>query len=120
MSALRFCTVTPCCFTALASTNVTVEGVVMRDSCRWTMLVRNGSEGITFDNVKVIGTPIDAIERGEGRDIFKQTMNELGIEMAAEMIAKIKDEKLCDGVHIMAIGAEKNVPTILEKAGIEI
>lgn len=44
-----------CCFTALASTNVTVEGVVMRDSCRWTMLVRNGSEGITFDNVKVIG-----------------------------------------------------------------
>ena len=30
----------------------------------------------------------------------------------------IKDEKLCDGVHIMAIGAEKNVPVILEKAGI--
>ena len=44
----------------------------------------------------------------------------LGIEMAAEMIAKIKDEKLCDGVHIMAIGAEKNVPTILDKAGIVI
>ena len=38
--------------------------------------------------------------------------------MAAELIAKIKDEKLCDGVHIMAIGAEKNVPTILEKSGI--
>ena len=44
----------------------------------------------------------------------------LGIEMAAEMIAKIKDEKLCDGVHIMAIGAEKNVPSILDKAGITI
>jgi 5,10-methylenetetrahydrofolate reductase len=42
------------------------------------------------------------------------------MEMAAEMIAKIKDEKLCDGVHIMAIGAEKNVPTILEKAGLSI
>ena len=40
--------------------------------------------------------------------------------MAAEMIAKIKDEHLCDGVHIMAIGAEKNVPTILEKAGVTI
>ena len=26
----------------------------------------------------------------------------------------------CDGVHIMAIGAEKNVPTILDKAGIRI
>ena len=44
----------------------------------------------------------------------------LGIEMAAEMIAKIKDEKLCDGVHIMAIGAEKNVPIILDKAGLSI
>ena len=44
----------------------------------------------------------------------------MAIEMAAEMIAKIKDEHLCDGVHIMAIGAEKNVPTILDKAGIEI
>lgn len=45
---------------------------------------------------------------------------QLGIEMAAEMIAKIKDEDLCDRVHIMAIGAEKNVPKILEKAGISI
>ena len=45
---------------------------------------------------------------------------QLGIEMAAEMIAKIRDEHLCDGVHIMAIGAEKNVPTILEKAGVTI
>jgi 5,10-methylenetetrahydrofolate reductase len=44
----------------------------------------------------------------------------LGIEMAAEMIAKIKAEGICDGVHIMAIGAEKNVPTILEKAGVTI
>ena len=45
---------------------------------------------------------------------------QLGIEMAAEMIAKIKDEHLCDGVHIMAIGAEKNVPKILDKAGLAI
>ena len=44
----------------------------------------------------------------------------LGMEMAAEMIAKIKDEHLCDGVHIMAIGAEKNVPKILDLAGITI
>ena len=45
---------------------------------------------------------------------------QLGIDMAAEMIAKIKEEKLGDGVHIMAIGAEKNVPIILDKAGIAI
>ena len=41
------------------------------------------------------------------------------MELAAELIAQIRDEKLCTGVHIMAIGAEKNVPTILAKAGIE-
>jgi carbamoyl-phosphate synthase large subunit len=32
--------------------------------------------------VKVIGVSIDAIERGEDRTIFKETMNKLGIEMA--------------------------------------
>ena len=42
----------------------------------------------------------------------------LGIEMAAQLIAQIKEENLCPGVHIMAIGAEKNVPVILEKAGL--
>ena len=44
----------------------------------------------------------------------------VGMEMAAEMIAQIKDQKLCDGVHIMAIGAEKNVPKILDMAGLSI
>lgn len=42
----------------------------------------------------------------------------LGMDMAAELIARIKEENLCSGVHIMAIGAEKNVPVILEKAGL--
>ena len=27
---------------------------------------------------------------------------------------------ICDGVHIMATGAEKNVPSILEKAGVTV
>ena len=36
------------------------------------------------------------------------------------MIAEIKAQNLGDGVHIMAIGAEKNVPIILEKAGLSI
>ena len=42
----------------------------------------------------------------------------LGMDMAAELIGRIKEENLCAGVHIMAIGAEKNVPIILEKAGL--
>lgn len=41
-----------------------------------------------------------------------------GIEIAGDLIRKIKDEKICDGVHIMAIGKEEKVPDILESAGI--
>jgi len=44
-----------CCFTANNSSNVTVEGITMRDSCRWTMLVWRGSSQIHFDNIKIIG-----------------------------------------------------------------
>ena len=78
------------------------------------------------ENVPGIDVPQHMIDRlaaaaAEGKEKgIKGLPAQLGIEMAAEMIAKIKDEKLCDGVHIMAIGAEKNVPTILEKAGIAI
>ncbi len=78
------------------------------------------------ENVPGIDVPQDMIDRlaaaaAEGKEKgIKGLPMQLGIEMAAEMIAKIKDENLCDGVHIMAIGAEKNVPTILDKAGIAI
>ena len=78
------------------------------------------------ENVPGIDVPQDMIDRlaaaaAEGKEKgVKGLPVQLGMEMAAEMIAKIKDEHLCDGVHIMAIGAEKNVPTILEKAGIAI
>ena len=60
-----------------------------------------------------------AAEEGKSKGVKGLPMK-LGMEMAAEMIAKIKDEHLCDGVHIMAIGAEKNVPAILDLAGITI
>ena len=41
-----------------------------------------------------------------------------GIEIAGRMIAELKKEPLCDGVHIMAIGREEVVPDILAAAGI--
>ena len=58
-----------------------------------------------------------AAEEGKATGV-KGLPGKLGIEMAAELIAQIKDQGICPGVHIMAIGAEKNVPVILEKAGI--
>ena len=78
------------------------------------------------ENVPGIDVPQHMIDRlaaaaAEGKEKgIKGLPMKLGMEMAAEMIAKIKDEKLCDGVHIMAIGAEKNVPAILDMAGITI
>ena len=78
------------------------------------------------ENVPGIDVPQAMIDKlsaaaAEGKEKgIKGLPTQLGMEMAAEMIAKIKDAHLCDGVHIMAIGAEKNVPIILEKAGISI
>lgn len=45
-------------------------------------------------NVKVIGVQVDAIERGEDRIEFKNTMDELGIEMARSDVAYSVDEAL--------------------------
>ena len=69
-------------------------------------------------SVPGIAVPQDQIDalakaREEGRKPAQ-----LGMELAARLIAQIKEEHLCPGVHIMAIGAEKNVPIILEQAGI--
>ena len=42
---------------------------------------------LTEHGVEVIGVQVDAIERGEDREAFKQTMNRLGIEMPRSKIA---------------------------------
>lgn len=43
-------------------------------------------------DVKVIGVQVDAIERGEDRQAFKDTMNALGIDMARSEVARTVDE----------------------------
>jgi len=50
--------------------------------------------------VKVIGVEIDAIERGEDRGIFKETMNRLGIEMPkSELAFSVEEaEKIADEI----------------------
>lgn len=58
-----------------------------------------------------------AAEEGKAKGVKGLPM-QAGIDMAAEFIAQIKAEHVCEGVHIMAIGAEQNVPEILKRAGI--
>ncbi|MBC7240450.1 MAG: hypothetical protein H5T71_10160 [Chloroflexi bacterium] len=37
-----------------------------------------------------------------------------GLKIAADFIKKVREHGLAHGVHIMAIGAEKTVPVLLE------
>jgi 5,10-methylenetetrahydrofolate reductase len=48
----------------------------------------------------------------------KEKALDTGLNIAARHIKQLKDEKICDGVHIMAIGMEDKVPTIMERAGL--
>ncbi len=60
-------------------------------------------------NVKVIGVQVDAIERGEDRIEFKETMNSLGIGMARSEVAYSVDEAL-------KIADELGYPVVLRPA----
>jgi 5,10-methylenetetrahydrofolate reductase len=56
---------------------------------------------------------IDELDKApKGKGVSK------GIEMAARAIRQIKEEQICDGVHIMFIGREDRIPEILEAAGL--
>ncbi|WP_027437239.1 carbamoyl-phosphate synthase large subunit [Lachnospira multipara] len=56
-------------------------------------------------NVEVIGVAVDAIERGEDRIEFKNTMNKLGIEMARSEVAySVEDAlKIAEKLHYPVI-----------------
>jgi len=68
------------------------------------------------DNVPGIFVPQDLIDElaaaPKGEALNK------GIEIAGRMIAALKKDSICDGVHIMAIGKEEVVPDILTAAGL--
>jgi len=59
--------------------------------------------------VKVIGVNIDAIERGEDRQVFKDTMNSIGLEMPRSEIAHNVEE-------IEAIAEKIGLPVVLRPA----
>ncbi len=63
-------------------------------------------------NVSGVFVPEELIDRMVEAEDKTQT----GIEIAADLIKQLKP--LCQGVHIMAIGWEKKVPTIIQAAGL--
>jgi 5,10-methylenetetrahydrofolate reductase len=67
-------------------------------------------------NVPGIFVPQDLID--ELAAAPKGTALSRGVEIAGRLIRRIKEERLCDGVHIMAIGREDTVPEIMAAAGL--
>ncbi|GBE33467.1 bifunctional homocysteine S-methyltransferase/5,10-methylenetetrahydrofolate reductase [bacterium BMS3Bbin05] len=54
----------------------------------------------------------------ELKEAGKENALDTGLSITARHIKQLKDEGVCDGVHIMAIGMEDKVPVILERAGL--
>jgi 5,10-methylenetetrahydrofolate reductase len=85
-----------------------LAGIVLLSSARMAKYMT--------DNVPGIFVPQNLIDElavaPKGEALAK------GIEIAGRMIAALKQDSLCDGVHIMAIGKEEVVPDILTAAGL--
>jgi len=78
------------------------------------LLVTPGMARYMNKNVPGIFVPerlIDEITSAE-----KGHKIEAGIRIAGRMIRQLREQKVCDGVHIMAIGKEDRVPDILKAA----
>ena len=77
-----------------------------------------GAKMATYMNENVPGIFIPQHLIDELAQAPKGTGVAKGIEIAARMIRQMKEEKACDGVHIMFIGREERVPEILKTSGL--
>jgi len=78
------------------------------------LLVSAGMARYMNKNVPGIFVPDGLIQ--ELAQAEKGKAIETGIRIAGRMIRELREEKVCDGVHIMAIGKEDRVPDILRAA----
>lgn len=70
-----------------------------------------------FMNKRVPGVFVPKTLIKEMASVPKKQRIKKGIEIAGRMIRRIREEEICHGVHVMAIGREELVPDILEAAG---
>jgi 5,10-methylenetetrahydrofolate reductase len=85
-----------------------LAGVVLLTSARMAQYMTENVPGIFVPKVL-----IDELAKAPRGEAVKK-----GIEIAGRMIAALKKDAVCDGVHIMAIGREELVPDILAAAGL--
>ena len=82
------------------------------------LLVSAGMARYMNANVPGISVPKELIDEMAGVPKGKGNALKKGVEIAGRMIRELKDDDVCDGVHIMAIGKEEVVPDILAAAGL--
>jgi len=83
-----------------------LAGIIVLASARMARYINDNVPGIIV--CQDIIDELAGVEKGKGL--------QKGIEIAARLIRTIKEENLCHGVHIMAVGNEGIVPDILEAA----
>lgn len=83
-----------------------LAGIIVMASARMAKYMNDNVPGIIVSQAVI--DELASAEKGKGL--------QKGIEIAARMIKTIKEEKLCHGVHIMAVGNERIVPDILAAA----
>ena len=71
-----------------------------------------------FMNKFVPGINVPQTLIDELKEAGKEKALDTGIDIMAKHIKQLKEENICDGIHIMAIGAEDKVPNIMERAGL--
>ena len=71
-----------------------------------------------FLNNNVPGIRVPQVLIDELKTAGKEKALDTGMNITARHIKQLKEEKVCDGVHIMAIGMEDKVPEIMERAGL--
>lgn len=81
-----------------------LAGIIVLSSAGAARYMNKNVPGILV--VQEIIDELASVEKGKGL--------EKGKEIAARFIRTIREEKLCDGVHIMAVGNEQIVPEIIE------
>jgi 5,10-methylenetetrahydrofolate reductase len=83
-----------------------LAGIIVLSSARMAKYMNDNVPGILVPQALI--DELATAEKGKGL--------QKGIEIAVRFIKTIKEEKLCPGVHIMAVGNEGIVPGILEAA----
>jgi methylenetetrahydrofolate reductase (NADH) len=85
-----------------------LAGIVLLVSARMAQFMNKNVAGIFVPDQLV----------GEMESVAKQDQLKKGIDIAGRMIRQIKEQSICHGVHIMAIGKEAVVPDILKAANL--